>query len=1072
MRDGKVFCARVEEVGDLKGRRTERVGKGGWFYPPNLLPELPRKPQKPRRAIPARAEVAEVPLAPPEVRHGLLFSLFAMLPPVEAPDLLGMLTNQTRGFTVDHISARSYRTYRGLPWSRIAAELAAEVSPEEFAGTPGFGFRAGRPVMSYGRGIALPARGPGGEFRGWQVMGDPDSRAKGRPKYATISRPGKGAEGARAGILTHCSRPVEDFAPSCGEVILTEGILKADIISARLGRWVIASTGQRFDEGALRADLAALSPKRVIIAYDQDAKARTARTTQQQRERLTESLLDWGYSVRVAEWPKKRGKGLDDFLLGGGSWDEVALHHPQARKVVPGLQEVFGFEAERVSREPVGVEELRAELRDELRAALKDRERLGNTVLLVKSGAGTGKSNIAMDAAEEAVARDLDLRVGHLLPAHDIAYKTQGREQWAHNTGRTKAAPDGSTPCEESGRVDAFYRAGFSFNPCEVCRAAVKNRCKKTGYLSQQRPKPLAWFAANTYLYSDVLRRKNGVNFVFLDDVDLDSIAQQRLYVTERALLDNIEAARREGEDAPHLSPALPLLEFLHSARAHLDKWADGEPGELIHHLSIWAEEQGQDLAALVEAASTFIQPNPFADGARLDTATVPPRAIVGDLVSVLSHEFGLVAGRPGNTRLGLAKPKGEWAYLLDKSHDLAKVADRYHNVPIVILNADTTESEVRRWFPEREVRVIGDRPVKLPEGVTIHQDFDRSFCATDLRCLSEEPGKPLAARDQAFALVEAALKKHPGKIGVISYKWLIEREDRDTSPQGYTFRERFADQADRLEFLHFHNLRSQNTMEDVRALVIIGRPWPNEEDVLRSLMGTYANQRRLEGGTRKYHREVLSADGRAYFQEVRGFIDQRAQEKLDLVTRAELEQAVYRARPYNLASPEQGSLLTGYSGQRAEVDIYVYTSLPISLPVTIIGSNFRGVEAEELEAVKAAGLQLLAEANHPSGRAILRQLKAEGESLSLYRVQKAIKVLEACYGGGWLMDLWQAQEAERRHRPSPTSPPASQNDSPARIRIEFKTSSLVLPKEPVRTSSGPTANRANPPPENRSQSP
>jgi hypothetical protein len=108
-------------------------------------------------------------------------------------------------------------------------------------------------------------------------------------------------------------------APITGDIIITEGPLKADAIAERLHCTVVgipgvSSFGETFGE-ELRACLP--SVRSVYVAFDADERRNPH--VRAALIRLLTSLHAGGYVPDVLRWDDVHGKGLDDVLVGGAA---------------------------------------------------------------------------------------------------------------------------------------------------------------------------------------------------------------------------------------------------------------------------------------------------------------------------------------------------------------------------------------------------------------------------------------------------------------------------------------------------------------------------------------------------------------------------------------------------------------------------------------------------------------------------------------------------------------------------------------------------------------------------------
>lgn len=157
--------------------------------------------------------------------------------------------------------------------------------------------------------IILPVRDVVGRIIGLKVR---RSSYEGKDKYVWVTSAGKpGGTAARAAV--HYARP--DLVRQRGSAIITEGVLKADVISEQMQCAVVGLPGAdtfRPDFGrTLRASIPELQS--VFVAYDADY--RTNEHVRAALLRLIGTLEGAGLAVSVLKWNPTQGKGFDDLLL-------------------------------------------------------------------------------------------------------------------------------------------------------------------------------------------------------------------------------------------------------------------------------------------------------------------------------------------------------------------------------------------------------------------------------------------------------------------------------------------------------------------------------------------------------------------------------------------------------------------------------------------------------------------------------------------------------------------------------------------------------------------------------------
>lgn len=168
-------------------------------------------------------------------------------------------------------------------------------------GIPGFARQGGRWRIIGPAGLAIPVRALDGRIQAVHIRTD----AKTAGKYRWLSTPDR-MGGAASGAPVHVARGVDDV------VWVTEGPLKAIVAQERLKHTVLGVAGVSAWQDVPEI-VATLRPRRVILAFDQDADPATAAVVAQQTVRLTDVLRGAGWIVLQAQWTGP--KGLDDALV-------------------------------------------------------------------------------------------------------------------------------------------------------------------------------------------------------------------------------------------------------------------------------------------------------------------------------------------------------------------------------------------------------------------------------------------------------------------------------------------------------------------------------------------------------------------------------------------------------------------------------------------------------------------------------------------------------------------------------------------------------------------------------------
>lgn len=213
--------------------------------------------------------------------------------------------------------------YRSVPTELFASKVAralSEARDEEhdlptydLCGVPGFYRKHDTWQLTCGSwnyGIVIPVRDECWRVRALVIRRD--DAAGSDNKYVWLSSKDR-ACGATPGTPHHFARP--EMISETGEIIVTEGALKADIIAAFENRAVCGLASVTTFRETFGSELRSAYPKlrRVIIAFDADF--RINRQVHRRLTQLTRNLKQSGFTVSVRSWKPEFGKGYDDYLL-------------------------------------------------------------------------------------------------------------------------------------------------------------------------------------------------------------------------------------------------------------------------------------------------------------------------------------------------------------------------------------------------------------------------------------------------------------------------------------------------------------------------------------------------------------------------------------------------------------------------------------------------------------------------------------------------------------------------------------------------------------------------------------
>lgn len=153
-------------------------------------------------------------------------------------------------------------------------------------------------------GILLPARNTDGSILGMQIRKD-----EGDPRYVWFSsNPDKLDNGTSSGVPVHFSNPNKNSV-----LYLTEGVLKADVVSYFTGAPVIGVAGvSTVRPEKLRDEISKIRTPRskVIMVYDSDWRTNEFVTKAMIR---TGEILAKKFDVKIRTW--SGSKGYDDLLF-------------------------------------------------------------------------------------------------------------------------------------------------------------------------------------------------------------------------------------------------------------------------------------------------------------------------------------------------------------------------------------------------------------------------------------------------------------------------------------------------------------------------------------------------------------------------------------------------------------------------------------------------------------------------------------------------------------------------------------------------------------------------------------
>ena len=251
-----------------------------------------------RESKPRYVEVAECPITDIDTRHETYNAFLEQLSLASdhKENLLG------RGLSSDEITRLGYKSTPYMGTAAIARQLISD--GRYLAGVPGF-YRAEDGTWSFaneGRGILIPVRDLNGRIQGLQIRRDNVQKRK----FRWVSSVGK-KDGCKAESWTHLSGSLQQT------IILTEGPMKADVISYLTGNTVLAVPGVNA-LAQLEKTLEYLREKgteNIMTAFDMDFLINPH--VQNGYRELTMLLSRMGLQFGTYLWDPKY-KGLDDYI--------------------------------------------------------------------------------------------------------------------------------------------------------------------------------------------------------------------------------------------------------------------------------------------------------------------------------------------------------------------------------------------------------------------------------------------------------------------------------------------------------------------------------------------------------------------------------------------------------------------------------------------------------------------------------------------------------------------------------------------------------------------------------------
>lgn len=204
--------------------------------------------------------------------------------------------------------------YASVPDKDTASKLVQRLSKDfDLTGIPGF-YKdpSGQwQLNTYHKGFYVPFRNHKGLIFGLQIRLDKPVNGK---RYVWLSSPNNEG-GASSGSPLHFVNV--NLIQKTGEIYITEGALKADVIAELHKVGVVAIAGVKtVNAEILTTALKILFPQLVSVYLAFDMDFQTNENVQKALLNMEMEFQKWkGLEVKTLVWDLKDGKGFDDYLL-------------------------------------------------------------------------------------------------------------------------------------------------------------------------------------------------------------------------------------------------------------------------------------------------------------------------------------------------------------------------------------------------------------------------------------------------------------------------------------------------------------------------------------------------------------------------------------------------------------------------------------------------------------------------------------------------------------------------------------------------------------------------------------
>lgn len=229
-----------------------------------------------------------------------------------------------RGLSDQAIDTNEYRSISWAKLSRALSILEGTYGRERLLQVPGFRLSLRKDkldLVAEPGGMLIPVRGLNGQILALKVRGS------GSPKYRWMSGDGSPSVGSPVHL------PLGPRPEPGDTVQVVEGPLKADVVQGLNGVPTLGIGGLGTWKNVVPV-LKAIRPGLVMLDLDADWQVNPAVATTL-RDMLI--FLPREFMVRVDVWPLARGKGLDDYWMGGGK----GIESKSVDQVLPEVVEII-----------------------------------------------------------------------------------------------------------------------------------------------------------------------------------------------------------------------------------------------------------------------------------------------------------------------------------------------------------------------------------------------------------------------------------------------------------------------------------------------------------------------------------------------------------------------------------------------------------------------------------------------------------------------------------------------------------------------------------------------------------